>query len=477
MNDKGNPKVFISYSWSNSEKVIELAERLMANGVEVILDKWDLKEGQDKYAFMEQSVNDTTIDKVLIACDKSYTEKANSREGGVGDETIITSPKIYEQTKQEKFIPIIFEIDSNGKPYCPTYIKSRIYIDLSTEDIYETNYETLLRNLHSKPLYRKPALGITPEWLENEKIDLSSIRDAIKQIRGCTDGNDTKVNFLIRKCISEFVKVLCSFNSADTYRLNEVILKQIEESKLIRDLYIEFLEVIIYNGFEIDNIIPNFLEQIYNDTHDASGKSQYGEDEFEFFDFFIWETFICTTSTLLYYERFRELHQILIHTYFLRDNYFVQTLKTNNFLTFRKYFKTIEDVCKPKSENLELYTLAGDILIKREKKPLLTKDSIANADIVLYQMSCILELTKDDRWHWFPILYPYSRWPQPIWQKLESISYCEKIMPLFGVSSVSALKEKINNAKFGENIRYSNLFDCAPTIYNSIKIENIATLN
>lgn len=95
MNEKGNPKIFISYSWASSERVLELAERLMANGVEVILDKWDLKEGQDKYAFMEQSVTDKTIDKVLIVCDKSYAEKANQRTGGVGDETVIISPDLW----------------------------------------------------------------------------------------------------------------------------------------------------------------------------------------------------------------------------------------------------------------------------------------------------------------------------------------------------------------------------------------------
>jgi hypothetical protein len=45
-------KVFISYSWAVQEKVIELAERLLANGIEVILDVYDLKDGNDKYAFM-----------------------------------------------------------------------------------------------------------------------------------------------------------------------------------------------------------------------------------------------------------------------------------------------------------------------------------------------------------------------------------------------------------------------------------------
>ena len=45
-------KVFISYSWKVQEKVIELAQRLISNGIDVILDVYDLKEGQDKYAFM-----------------------------------------------------------------------------------------------------------------------------------------------------------------------------------------------------------------------------------------------------------------------------------------------------------------------------------------------------------------------------------------------------------------------------------------
>ena len=48
------PKIFISYAWGSSDLVLELAQRLVSHGVDVVLDKWDLKEGQDKYAFMER---------------------------------------------------------------------------------------------------------------------------------------------------------------------------------------------------------------------------------------------------------------------------------------------------------------------------------------------------------------------------------------------------------------------------------------
>ena len=52
-------KNFISYSWTTTgheEWVLRLAKRLMLGGIDVILDKWDLKEGHDLYDFMESMV-------------------------------------------------------------------------------------------------------------------------------------------------------------------------------------------------------------------------------------------------------------------------------------------------------------------------------------------------------------------------------------------------------------------------------------
>ena len=76
-------KVFISYSWSSPEHeewVINLAERLMSDGIEVIIDKWDLKEGHDIFDFMESMVKSPEINKVLVILDKTYSEKADSRK-------------------------------------------------------------------------------------------------------------------------------------------------------------------------------------------------------------------------------------------------------------------------------------------------------------------------------------------------------------------------------------------------------------
>ena len=64
---------------------------------------------------MEQCVTNHEIDRVLIICDKSYAEKADFRTGGVGDKIIIISPEVYGKVQQEKFIPVIVELDDYKK--------------------------------------------------------------------------------------------------------------------------------------------------------------------------------------------------------------------------------------------------------------------------------------------------------------------------------------------------------------------------
>jgi len=166
------PKLFISYSWSNpvhEQWVLNLATELIELGVDVILDKWDLKEGHDAVAFMEKMVTDPEIKKVVIVTDKIYAAKADGRAGGVGTETQIISKEIYDNQEQDKFVAVVAEKDENSKPFLPTYYKSRIYIDLSESDNYGENFERLLRWIFDKPLYLKPSLGNKPAFL-NESL-------------------------------------------------------------------------------------------------------------------------------------------------------------------------------------------------------------------------------------------------------------------------------------------------------------------
>jgi hypothetical protein len=191
-----------------------------------------------------------------------------------------------------------------------------------------------------------------PEWLENESIELSAIRDLIKQIRGYTGGNKTKADFLIQKCNDDFITALLSIDQKTDIPSDEALLMQIDEEKTLRDLFIEYLEAVIYSDLPVEYIVPSFFEQAYNTTHDANRQDSYSESDFEFYDFALWEMLICTVAVLLHYEKYAALHQILTHTYFLRESYFNTRLKDYTYAKFRKYCSTIERVC-----NLNVITL------------------------------------------------------------------------------------------------------------------------
>lgn len=476
--DSSTKRVFLSYSWAVQERVIELAERLIANGIDVILDVYDLKEGQDKYAFMEQSVNDTDIDRVLIICDKTYTEKANDRSGGVGDETVIISPEIYGSVNQEKFIPVIFEADENGHPYRPSYIKSRIYIDLSTEDNrYESEYEKLLRNIYEKPLYKKPAIGTKPEWLENDVVDLSSIRDIIKQVRGYIGGNTAKADFLLRKATDEFVTSAKLYVLPENKPIEESMLAIIDQTKSFRDLFIEYCEALIYASLPVNETLSSLFERLFNELHDATGKQSYSSSDFELYDFMVWELFVSTAATLLHYEKYLELHLLLRHTYFLKTSYYDTIVAPFSYFNFQAYMQTVEGRCKAKYSQRKLYTITGDILVKREKKPILTTESLSNADIVLYQLGTLLNLPPASKPYWFPKTYVYHQPIQVIWQKLKSREYCKKILPLFGVDNITEFKKLIEQSTTDREVCYNNCFESAPGILTSIALDEIGTLN
>lgn len=171
------PKAFISYSWStpgHCDRIRSYAERLVNDGVEVVLDQWDLLEGQDKNAFMEKMVSDKSVSHVLIFSDQEYAQKADNRKAGVGTESQIISQEVYDKVDQKKFIPIVCERQENDEPYLPVFLKSRIWIDFSSPESENENWERLLRVLYGRPIHEKPKLGKAPAYIQPDSAAPSS---------------------------------------------------------------------------------------------------------------------------------------------------------------------------------------------------------------------------------------------------------------------------------------------------------------
>jgi len=158
------PKVFISYctkSKENEKWTVQLAKRLVTNGVDVVFDKWDLKPGQNIYVFMEQMVNNPEIHKVLMICDREYKIRADNRKFGSGEESQIISYEIYKNVYQEKFVPLVCEYQ-NDEPCLPTFLKGTKYLNFLNEKNFAVEYKELLKFIYEIPLIEKPVIGKPP---------------------------------------------------------------------------------------------------------------------------------------------------------------------------------------------------------------------------------------------------------------------------------------------------------------------------
>ncbi|HGH3376049.1 TPA: toll/interleukin-1 receptor domain-containing protein [Enterobacter ludwigii] len=154
------PKVFVSYSHDSQEHkkwVLDLATRLRNNGVDAILDQWDLKPGGDLTHFMERGLS--SADRVLMICTEKYVEKANSGAGGVGYEKMIVTADLLKAIDSEKIIPLIRQ---SGSRDVPTFLRTKLHLDFSLPDQYEFSFDELIRTLHNAPLYEKPPISNNP---------------------------------------------------------------------------------------------------------------------------------------------------------------------------------------------------------------------------------------------------------------------------------------------------------------------------
>ncbi|MDW5445184.1 toll/interleukin-1 receptor domain-containing protein [Polaromonas sp. SM01] len=154
------PIVFVSYSHDSQEHkqwVLDLATRLRSSGIDSILDQWDLGPGGDLPHFMEQSI--ARASRILMICTERYVQKANAGSGGVGYEKMIVTADLLRKIDSSRVIPIVRQ---RGTTTLPIFLASKFYIDLSTEDQFETGFDQLLRDLLNAPLFVKPPLGAAP---------------------------------------------------------------------------------------------------------------------------------------------------------------------------------------------------------------------------------------------------------------------------------------------------------------------------
>lgn len=446
-----SPKVFISYSWTTPEhkqRVLDIATELVESGIDAILDKWDLKEGDDADVFMEQMVSDPSIQKVLIICDKMYSEKSDKRKGGAGTEAQIISRRVYEQQSNEnKFVVAAFEVnEETGKPYLPVYYGSRKYIDFTDPNKYAQKFEELVRWVYNKPLFVKPKLGRVPDYiLADDKITLGTTAAYRRAISFVAEGRANAAG-AVREYLHTFSENLQSFqlpscdNHSDYY---EHFTTSIKDFVPYRDEWLELLKNVCRNDLievTFDSYM-RFFESIHLYTKERREVTYVYQEEEDNMKFIEYELMLCFIAILLKNECFVAVAD-LFNTSFYNKLGNTEYDVTYTYREFEHFLYTTYNQNQNTSQRY--YSLQAKIVRDRmESCPALSIENICQADFVawLYHLTHKPDESRFSRWFPHCILYACNqRRPFEIFARAESNNYLDKIKVIFGYDGLDDFK-------------------------------------
>ncbi|MFV5629063.1 toll/interleukin-1 receptor domain-containing protein [Acinetobacter oleivorans] len=476
------PKIFISYSWSSPEHeewVLELAESLIKDGIDIALDKWELREGDDPIIFMESMVNDPTITKIIMIIDGKYTDRANQRHGGVGTESTILSQELYSKRDKNKIVAVIAEPSAPK----PTFYAGRLHVDLSNPDRYAEEYEKLVRWAYDKYKYEKPKLlGSAPSFIlaEDDQVALFTNTQYRMAIDALEKGK-SNASSLVKQYLDKLYLELPKFSISDEDSNAEEVFKQKLEH-FQPHLY-EFKKIVDAvcthsNDSKIFKHFRGFLENLLNLLTVIPNQRNRLRADLELFSFLNYQIFLSLVTILIKNEEFNELKEILDELYMLPENFYLRHLLDKKYMTFSiflpKECNFIENNLKPRN-----YSPLGSLVKDYSDNQVITFEEICEADAFLFIKSLTSGYQSDDfyRKRWFPHVSFFISNGQyralKIFVKSERSSYFEEVKKVLSVKDLQFILDILSLSQKG--IYNSNPY--IPTWSGSFATFDLKTLS
>lgn len=144
-----HPKVYLAHATEDKAQVRPIAEYLMAHGVEVWFDEWEIEPGDSLREKMEQGLGEMTH-FVVVLTETSITKPWVAKEIDVG--------MVRQVGGESRFVPLV--VDVNPARLSP-FIQAMLFLTLDPSN--ENELKALVGRLHG--VSRKPSLGAKPRYV------------------------------------------------------------------------------------------------------------------------------------------------------------------------------------------------------------------------------------------------------------------------------------------------------------------------
>lgn len=476
------PKVFVSYSWSSpghKEQVRQWAERLISDGVRVVIDVYDLKEGNDKFYFMEKMVADPEITHVLVICDKSYAEKANAKKAGVGTESEIISSEVYGKVDQSKFIPIACEFSDNREPFLPVFLKSRIWIDFSSPEAANQNWEQLVRLLYGKPAYQKPQVGKAPAYITATIGPFASPAiGKFATFRQALLSNTTGLKLYREDFLSACVEYADALRvrkdpGLDPPSFSQKVLQDCGTLKDVRNQIVDW--VLLESGHaESDDFMESllsFLEMLRELKARPAEVNRWDTNWFDAHSVFVYEAFLYIVAALLKQGSYKTLHEIFASHYLRPKSERHDGQNFDNFGAFYGSSEALQSVLAP--ERQRLYSPAAELIKRQADRLDIPFPAIIEAELLIFLLSLIMP---DARW--FPqTLYYKSQVDFPFFVRATQHRHFKRLAAITGISDANELREAAKDGYEKSRARHMpDFYSIASSLWESMNMDKLDSL-
>ena len=441
-----SPRVFVSYSWTtqqHQELVKAWADRLLMDGVQVIIDIYDLEDGQDTNVFMEKMVTDSCVTNVLIFCDKGYSEKADTRTKGVGIESQIISQEIYEKVEQTKFIPIVCQFRDDGTPFIPLFLKSRRWIDFSSPEKVNENWERLVRNLFGKQQYEKPQVGDPPTYLRATStlrspagFNFELLRQSIMEAKPLLSVHRKE---FLDACV-EYADKLRVKERPDVEALGQKVLADCRRLVLVRDHIIDWvlLESEVAPSDSFSRSLVELLEKLGELRSRPTDANEWNDSWYEAHQFFAYESFLYIVASLLKTGAFNDLYKLFTTHYILPVS---ERTGYRQFMKFDEFYAyTGQPLSVLKSNGGSFRSPAAELMRRQATRSDLPFSDLVQADLLTFLLSLITPGTE-----WYPQLMHYHRYADgfPFFVRATRQSDFAKLANVTGIANADVLRERV----------------------------------
>ena len=347
---------------------------------------------------------------------------------------------------------IVKERDEQGKPYVPTFLGPRIFIDFSDPVKQSERFEQLLRWIFDKPLYRKPRIGSIPTFLREEDSALalatsSRFRRAVSAIENNLDHKFVLVEEYFQALLSECEKIRIHSKIVETF--DDLVIESIESFVPYRNEVIQvFLLLARYpNTNEAAKVIHRFMEGLIPYMKRSENGMSHQEWDLDNFKFIIHEMYLYAVACFIRHERFETAASLMRTGYYLPPDSVNYRANMKSFDVFYNPLKSLWH--RNQRLNLNRVSLHADLLKQRSNQSGIDFRHLMQADFVLYLRS--LHLLAQNRYRlWRPETLLFScNYPSvfEIFSRSQSAAYFSQVKVLLSVEDKSDLGSTLAKLK------------------------------